>query len=83
MVTMTTESEKGSTSAPKKNNAISPINEIAPNILVYKKVYTIETQMEQCFSKFKFPVFRCRWNRSSRRCKVKWAASPCAPSRRL
>lgn len=38
MVTMTSESDKGSTSAPKKNITIAPINEIAPNILVYKKV---------------------------------------------
>lgn len=41
MVTMTSESDKASSSASKKTNsttAIVPITEVAPNILVYKKV---------------------------------------------
>lgn len=45
MVTMTSESEKASSSASKKNNvvsAIAPITEVAPNILVYKKVITTQ-----------------------------------------
>lgn len=41
MVTMTSESDKASSSASKKtnsSNAAVPITEVAPNILVYKKV---------------------------------------------
>lgn len=41
MVTMTSESDKASSSVSKKTNvstAVVPITEVAPNILVYKKV---------------------------------------------
>lgn len=40
MVTMTSESDKASSSTSKKTNAttVAPITEVAPNIIVYKKV---------------------------------------------
>lgn len=40
MVTMTSESDKTSSSASKKaiSSTVAPITEVAPNIIVYKKV---------------------------------------------
>ncbi|XP_055323350.1 regulator of G-protein signaling 7 isoform X1 [Sitodiplosis mosellana] len=48
MVTMTSESDKASSSTSKKTNstAIAPITEVAPNILVYKKMEAIVEKMQ-------------------------------------
>lgn len=80
MVTMTSESDKASSSVSKKTNAptvVAPITEVAPNILVYKKVRRLLPLARNVID-FCVALDRGRWSKSLSGCRARAAAWWCA-----
>lgn len=76
MVTMTSESDKASSSVSKKTNAptvVAPITEVAPNILVYKKVRHLLILALNVID-FSVALDRDRWSKSLSGCRARAAA---------